>query len=507
MMSKNSYTEVSNGSLPARLSDITVLEYSRFYEEVSAMLADERYHCLTYFCYRYGESLKFVCCIADDGAGVIRILSHEKRNDGTPVRSLAASSYAMHIFEREIHEACGVIFEGHPWLKPVRYPHDRADRLSVMDNYPFYEIEGEELHEVGVGPIHAGVIEPGHFRFICNGEKVLHLEIQLGYQHRGLERLLTESGSWLRRALLAENIAGDTAVGHGLAYAQLIESLSGFEPSLSLKAERCIALELERIAVHIGDTAALCGDVAYQLGQVACEALRTLVINTTQFWCGNRFGKSLVRPGGSNFPLTVGIASEILRVLEEVDRRYGNVVDCVFSLPSVLGRFEDIGTVTRQQAVSIGTVGMAARTCGVPRDIRATHPFQCYRQVSIAPVMQETGDVLARGMLRALEVKESVKIIRQLIESWKSSGDKTGPPQYELRLKPGSLAVSVVEGWRGEICHVALTDIGGKMMRYVVKDPSMHNWMALALAVRNQEISDFPVCNKSFNLSYCGHDL
>ena len=121
--------------------------------------------------------------------------------------------------------------------------------------------------------------------------------------------------------------------------------------------------------------------------------------------------------------------------------------------------------------------------------------------------MQETGDVLARGMLRALEVKESVKIIRQLIESWKSTGDKTWPPQYGLGLKPDSIAVSVVEGWRGEICHVALTDSKGKLIRYVVKDPSVHNWMALALAVRNQEISDFPVCNKSFNLSYCGHDL
>jgi len=507
MMSNNSYTEVRNGYVPAGLPEIPVLEYNRFYEEVSAMLADERYHCLSYFCHRSGEGLNFFCCIADDGSGAIRILSHEKMDDGTPLRSLASSSYAMHIFEREIHESYGIKFEGHPWLKPVRYPHDRADRLSVMDNYPFYEIEGEELHEVGVGPIHAGVIEPGHFRFICNGEKVLHLEIQLGYQHRGIGRLITDSGSGLRRALLAENIAGDTAVGHGLAHAQIMESLAGFEPSASLQAERCIALELERIAVHIGDTAALCGDVAYQLGQVACEALRTLVINTTQYWCGNRFGKGLVRPGGSNYPLTDGIAAEILRVLEEVDRRYSNVADCVYSLPSVLGRFEDIGIVTRQQAVSIGAVGMAARTSGVPRDIRATHPFQYYRQMAIAPVMQETGDVLSRGMLRALEVKESVKIIRQLIESWKSTGDKTWPPQYGLGLKPDSIAVSVVEGWRGEICHVALTDSKGKLIRYVVKDPSVHNWMALALAVRNQEISDFPVCNKSFNLSYCGHDL
>jgi Ni,Fe-hydrogenase III large subunit len=506
MKESNIYTEVRNGSAPVGISGIPVLDYDRFYEEVCTMLGEERFHCLTYFSYPAGGIMKFICCIADDGSGTIRILSHEQ-SVGTPLRSLTARIYAMHIFEREISENHGVVFEDHPWLKPVRYPNDRTDRQSVMDNYPFYEIDGEELHEVGVGPVHAGVIEPGHFRFICNGEKVLHLEIQLGYQHRGIERLLTDSGSGLQSAILAENIAGDTAVGHALAHAQLAESLALAEPSPSLQAERCIALELERIAVHIGDTAALCGDVAYQLGQVACEALRTMVINTTQYWCGNRFGKSMIRPGGTNFPLTEEIAGEILNVIEEVDRRFGNVVDCVYGLPSVLGRFEDIGTVTRAQAVSVGVVGMAARTCGVPRDIRTTHPFQQYRQTPVTAVMLEGGDVLARGRLRALEVKESVKLIRKMTDEWRKTGAGNGRPLYDLSFRPDSLAISVTEGWRGEICHAAVTDPGGRLKVYKIKDPSMHNWMALALAVRNQEISDFPVCNKSFNLSYCGHDL
>ncbi len=535
-MSSKKYTIVKNGSVPARTPEIPVSGYDLFYEEVSVLLADERYHCLNYFCFRDGERLKFICCIADDESGEIRILSHSG-NEGNPLRSLVPSCSAMHVFERQIHESYGVVFEGHPWLKPVRYPHSRADMTSVMDNYPFYEIDSEELHEVGVGPIHAGVIEPGHFRFICNGEKVHHLEIQLGYQHRGIERLFTGHGEapavrnggtdglqgeysqadglpvgnsqadGLRRSLLAEDIAGDTAVGHGLAYTQLVESLAGFEPQASLQAERCIALELERIAVHIGDMAALCGDVAYQLGQVACEALRTIVINTTQYWCGNRFGKGLIRPGGTNYPLTDEIAGEILRNLEDVDRRYATVADCVFTLPSVLARFEDIGKVTRAQTVSIGAVGMAARTSGVPRDIRATHPFQYFRRIEINPVLQETGDVLARAMLRSLEVKESVRIIRTIIGQWRNLAEKPGRPKYDLKFMPDSLAVSVTEGWRGEICHIAVTDSDGRLTQYTVKDPSVHNWMALALAVRSQEISDFPVCNKSFNLSYCGHDL
>lgn len=506
-MISNQYIEVKNGSGPVGIGDIPVLRYNSFYDEVAGMLGDERCHCLTYFCYPAAPGLKFICCIADDASGTIRILSHEKRNDGLPLRSLTESRLAMHIFEREIHESHGVMFDGHPWLKPVRYPHERADLHSVMDNYPFYKIDGEELHEVGVGPIHAGVIEPGHFRFICNGEKVLHLEIQLGYQHRGIEKLFTAAGTGLRRAILAEDIAGDTAVGHGLAYAQIAESLSGFQPAVSLQVERCIALELERIAVHIGDTAALCGDVAYQLGQVACEALRTLTINTTQYWCGNRFGKGLIRAGGTNYPLTEETAAEILRILEDVERRFANVTDCVYTLPSVLGRFEEIGTVTRSQTLLTGAVGMAARSGGVPRDIRSTHPFQFYRQLETTPVMQESGDVLARGMLRVQEVKESVKIIRSLIEEWRAAEKSSNGPHHDLGFRPDSLAISVTEGWRGEICHVAITDRDGHTVLYKIKDPSKHNWMALAMAVRNQEISDFPVCNKSFNLSYCGNDL
>ncbi len=528
-MSGKRYIETRNGSAPVALSGMPLLVYDEFRAEVLELLADEQNHCLTYFAHRgEGGRLQFYCLIAGDETGSIWILSHAEQGVQEPLKSLTASCHAMHIFERELHESHGVRFADHPWLKPVRYPHYRADQGSTMDNYPFYEITGEQLHEVGVGPIHAGVIEPGHFRFICNGEKVLHLEIQLGYQHRGIERLFLEASGGLQRSLLAENIAGDTAVGHGLAHAQLAEALAGSVPSRSLQIERCIALEMERIAVHIGDTAALCTDVAYQLGQVACEALRTMVINTTQYWCGNRFGKSLVRPGGTNHPLTEEILNELLTVVGEVDRRYANVAECIYTLTSVLGRFEETGQVTRRQAAGIGAVGMAARSSGLLRDIRVSHPFQYYGPLEVMPMTISSGDVMARGMLRVREVGESVKLIRRLAEAWreaqewaKGEGDSSGAdsgrgkgpdgsperPRYNLQFMPDVLAVSLTEGWRGEICHVALTDSRGKLVRYVIKDPSMHNWMALALAVRDQEISDFPVCNKSFNLSYCGNDL
>lgn len=506
-MSHKLYSEIKNNSSPLDLNDIPDLMYDVFYEQVCDFLKDEAKHCVAYYGVAKSRTLKFYCFIADDKNNNISVLSHQLKKDRPILKSLTSVCSQIHVFEREIHENFGVVFEGHPWLKPVRYPHNSADKSKSIDNYPFYSIKSEELHEVGVGPIHAGVIEPGHFRFICNGEKVLHLEIQLGYQHRGIEQFFIEKKDPLQRSVLSESIAGDTAIGHSLAYAQLTESLAGIDVSETLQIERCIALEMERIAVHIGDTAALCGDVAYQLGQSVCEALRTLIINTTQLWCGNRFGKGLVRTGGSNYPLTEDVANEMLKILEDAGDRFCEVTERIYTLPSLLARFEDIGIVTRQQALNVGAVGMAARTCGIPRDTRMTHPFQFYRNYLVPQVTLETGDVLARGMLRNLEVRESVKIIRGLIEIWNKKNKDIKKPVYSFKLKPYSIGISIIEGWRGEICHMAITDKSGNIEHYKVKDPSMHNWMALALAVRNQEISDFPICNKSFDLSYCGNDL
>jgi Ni,Fe-hydrogenase III large subunit len=506
-MSQIPYIAMLTNADAIETGKIPVLLYDNFFRQVTDLLTVETNHVVNYFAVEKAGKLIFYCFIGIDVDQSVKILSHEVDRQSEGIASLTVACNQLHIFEREIHENFGVLFHGHPWLKPVRYPANRSDRSKVMDNYPFFEIESEELHEVGVGPIHAGVIEPGHFRFICNGEKVLHLEIHLGYQHRGVERSFIEMHTPLQRCILSESIAGDTAIGHALAHAQLMESLAGIEVGESLKIERCIALELERIAVHIGDTAALCTDVAYQFGQVVCEALRTTIINTTQFWCGNRFGKGLIRPGGSHYPMNEEVVKEIIRVLEDTGNRFSKMTAAIYSMPSVLARFDEIGTVTRQQALSIGAVGMAARTCNVSRDVRAFHPFQAYKNYSVKPVLLETGDVLARGMLRNLEVVESIRIIREMIDLWRKAEKFSHPPVYDYRLKPGSLALSMVEGWRGEICHNAMTDEKGNIIHYKVKDPSLHNWMALALAVRNQEISDFPVCNKSFNLSYCGYDL
>lgn len=498
---------IKNNGSPVSLKDIPVFSYPEFYDRVKNLLMDKECHCVAYYAFPFEGKLMFLCCIADDRTSEIAVLSHEQKNNEAVLESLTAEIFAMHVCEREIHENFGIKFMNHPWLKPVRYPFDRFDKNKVMDNYPFFQIESEELHEVGVGPIHAGVIEPGHFRFICNGEKVIHLEIHLGYQHRGIEKLMIEKNNPLQRMILAESIAGDSVIAHGLAHAGLIESLAGMEISEKLQIERNIALELERIAIHIGDTAALCMDVAYQFGQVVNEALRTTIINTTQLWCGNRFGKGLVRPGGTNYPASDDFIKSMLNTLDDSGSRYEAVTDRIYSLPSVLSRFDGIGVLTREQAELIGAVGMAARITGIPRDIRKSHPFQYFREFPIESVTQTSGDVLARGMLRNLEARQSIGFVKQWTEKWRQLNDPSQKPDYNYKLQPDSLAVSLTEGWRGEVCHTAVTGKDGNLVHYKIKDPSLHNWMALALAVRNQEISDFPVCNKSFNLSYCGNDL
>lgn len=489
-----------------KITDIPVLPYNQFFAQVDALLIHQHNHCVNYFTVPRNNGFLNICCIANDAEHKIYLLAH---NESNHLQALTSKYYALHVFEREMHENYGITFDDHPWLKPLRYAANRHNRDACIENYPFYSIDGEELHEVGVGPIHAGIIEPGHFRFICNGEKVLHLEIMLGYQHRGIEALMVEKKHQLQRAILAESIAGDTAVGHSLAYVTAMEALSGKQAPTLLQLERIIALELERIALHIGDTSALCLDIAYQLGQVVCEALRTIVINTTQAWCGNRFGKAFIRPTGTHYPLTPEKIELIKNNLNDVERRYNEVTELIFNQPSVLSRFEGVGKVTQHQAELTGLVGMAARMAGVKRDIRMSHPFQYYKNISFDPIVYSTGDVWARAALRKDEVQQSIQLIYQLLNELSNMESITTMPlpDYNLALQPNSLTLSLVEGWRGEICHTVLTDDLGNIAFYKIKDPSLHNWMGLALAVRNQEISDFPICNKSFNLSYCGHDL
>ena len=405
----------------------------------------------------------------------------------------------FHWFERELFEQTGILPEGHPWLKPIRFTGENA-KPGVTD---YFTMQGCAAHEVAVGPVHAGVIEPGHFRFQCMGEDVYSLEISLGYQHRGIEKMLT-GGPDKRTLSVIEAIAGDSSTAYAGTYCRLLESLdTGTRISDRAEAIRAIAWELERIANHIGDLGALAGDVAYLPTASYCGRIRGDVLNTTAMICGNRFGRGLITADGIGFSLDENRAQEMLRKLKQTEADLNNALDLLFDSPSVLDRFENTGTVDSKTAQNLGLVGMAARACGRPCDIRRSHPYGWYKKAAPAPVTFPSGDVAARAAVRRGELKESYQFLYQLLENLPAESESKAPGY----LAADFIAVSLGEGWRGEICMAAVTDSNGRFARVKVVDPSFHNWQGLAMALRGEQISNFPICNKSFNLSYCGHDL
>lgn len=452
-----------------------------------------------------GRTVRLFLILAYDGEGRLELFSTAVKD---AFRSLTPQLPQAHWFEREIAEQWGVRPEGHPWLKPIRFhsSYRTESQLSSQKILPsvtdFFKVSGEEVHEVAVGPVHAGIIEPGHFRFQCHGEHVFHLEISLGYQHRGIERKL-RSGVDNRTIHYMETLAGDTTIGHTLAYCQAIEGLSDCDVSPRAQTLRAVMLELERLANHTGDLGALANDVGFLPTASYCGRLRGDFLNMTALLCGNRFGRNMLVPGGVLFDLDENLTAELVRRLEKTFADTENAVQLLWDTASVMERLEGTGVVTRQAAQELGLVGPAARACGIERDARFDFPSGLYRFSQIPVSSCSSGDVFARTLVRWLEIQRSVVFLKSQLKNLPQG--TLGSPSGLLM--PDRLVVSLVEGWRGEICHTALTDKAGKIAQYKITDPSFHNWMGLAMAMRGEEISNFPLCNKSFSLSYCGHDL
>ncbi|MGB5106008.1 MAG: NADH-quinone oxidoreductase subunit C, partial [Candidatus Zixiibacteriota bacterium] len=449
------------------------------------------------------KSVAIFVVLADRESGRINVAKTTVSGDSFP--SLTSDCPQLHLFEREIAEQYNLVPEGHPWLKPVRFAkalRPGSDKQPIIGVTDFYRVEGEEVHEVAVGPVHAGVIEPGHFRFQCHGEHVFHLEISLGYQHRGVESKLV-GGPDKRTVHYMETLAGDTTVGHTTAYCQSIEALSGCKVPARAQVLRGVALELERMANHTGDLGALSGDVGFLPTASYCGRLRGDFLNMTALLCGSRLGRALIRPGGVAFDLDQARAQDMLARLENTMRDVTNAVELMWNSSSTMSRFEETGRLPLETCEQLGIVGPAARACGLERDVRNDFPAGIFRVSHIPVSTAITGDVFARAYVRWLEIQRSADFLREQLKTL--LGGSTRATLGELA--PDKFVVSLVEGWRGQICHVAMTDQRSRIAKYKVVDPSFHNWMALAQAMRNQQISDFPLCNKSFNLSYCGHDL
>lgn len=489
------------------LSEVPLLSFEILRSEIIENYSSKRLRCIGFFGLDdLPDNVRLFVSLSDDKNHLIYISSALlKKNSSYP--SITRNIHAFHMHERDFYEEFGIMPEGHPWLKPVNYRENNFNDETHITDYPFFKMEGESLHEVAVGPIHAGIIEPGHFRFICNGEEVYHLEIQLGYQHRNIEKLFLES-TLPFTPHLAESIAGDTVIGHNLTYLNLVESLTQTKIPYKARLIRTIALELERIAMHLADLSALANDIAYLMGSSVFGVTRTIVINTFLSICGNRFGRGLLRPGGAAYDIDKDLIEKIRKNLTKTKTDTERMGKAMFECPTVASRFGNTGIVTRKQMLEIGAIGMTARSSGVAIDSRISHPFGAYEKILLAKKSLKKGDVHSRAYIRYEEIFESIDIVFELLKEIERIGldsDIISEPKKEFA--QSSIALSIVEGWRGEIVHFAITDEKGNLIKYKIKDPSFNNWFALALAVKNNGISDFPLCNKSFNLSYCGNDL
>lgn len=434
-----------------------------------------------FFINKEAEKNKLYCVMADDTNGKLFAISSYLENS---FESITPKNPALQLYEREIFENFGINPIGHSWLKPVR----------KTDNYNFLKSDDLQTHEVAVGPVHAGIIEPGHFRFLCNSERINHLEIQLGYQHRGVEKLLKNSPS----IFLAESICGDSTIAYAITFAKAMESLSNIQVDKKSQTIRLIALELERMAIHIGDLGAIAEDIAYKMGSAVFGVTRTLIINTMLEICGNRFGKGLVKIGGVNFYIDKKMGEKILSTLCEVQKRVNKMINAMNNNASVLSRLENTAIISTKNAKEIAMVGMAARSCNVKVDARK------FDNENFEILTTGGGDVHSRFYIRYVEINRSKEIIENLVK------ELVGEISFEkqsIHLTPNSFVTSITEAWRGELAHTVITDENGNIEVYKIKDPSFNNWLGLAIANRNGQISNFPVCNKSFDLSYCGFDL
>lgn len=447
-----------------------------------------------------GPESVLVTAVLQPEAGELLVLrARAQRGEHYP--ALTLQHPGAQIFERELWEQTGLQPEGHPWLKPVRY---EGERQQHMADYPFFKVRGQEVHEVGVGPIHAGVIEPGHFRFMCLGEHVHHLEIQLGYQHRGVEALLLTRPP-LALAPMVESICGDSCIAYTWAYCAAVEALTDTRVSAEVERVRGVALELERVAMHLAALNGLATDIAFLQGGATYGRLRTAIINASMRMSGSRFGRGWLRPGGVR-GLSDAQRQDLVQTLNAFDKDVKQVNTLMLASRSVKARFQGVGIVSILDAQALGLLGLVARASGVALDTRTRLPGRLHTALPIESLVESSGDCWARMKLRMREIDTSVAWLLSLLGNT-ALDLQCGPAALLPPLRPDLLCVSMREGARGPVVQVLETAAPGQLLHFKVQDPSLPNWFGLALAVRNNEISDFPICNKSFDLSYCGNDL
>ncbi|MHB8533244.1 MAG: hydrogenase large subunit [Solirubrobacteraceae bacterium] len=431
--------------------------------------------------------------------------------------SIAAKYPVANWFEREVADFFGLTPDGHPnpfpvalhddwpagaWALRKDFPLDRAVPRVAGESHPFRPVTGEGVFQIPVGPVHAGVIEPGHFRFGVAGEPVLYLQLRLFYVHKGTEKRF-EQRPWRHGLYLAESISGDTAVGHALAYAQAVERLAGVTAPPRARALRVVLLELERIYNHTSDIGAVATDVAFTVPASRAQALREGLVRLQDRLFGTRLLRGTIALGGVARDLSPKGRDELRTHLAAFGKAFDDLIALLIDAGTFTDRVDGTGILATQAASDLGVVGMAARASGVDMDWRRDHPVAAYEGLRFDVPIEEGGDVRARLMIRAREVEQSLSIIDQIVGALPDSPCLAPLPAC---LPASSSALGWVEAWRGPCTHWIATDERGEIARVKITDPSFLNWPGLAHAVPGNIVPDFPVINKSFNLSYSGND-
>jgi Ni,Fe-hydrogenase III large subunit/Ni,Fe-hydrogenase III component G len=430
--------------------------------------------------------------------------------------SLTPTLFCANWFERETQDMLGLVPVGHPdprplvlyddWpegVHPLRKDFDATTKVPRVDRpYPFRRVEGSGVFEIPVGPVHAGIIEPGHFRFSVAGEPIINLEVRLGYAHKGVEKLF-EATPYAYGVYLAERVSGDNSFAHSLAYCQAVERLAGVEAPERARFIRSILAELERIDCHLGDVGGIALDTAFNVAAHHAFILKEKVLNLNDCLTGSRLLRSANRIGGVWRDIEPGMLERISQTLVKVELELEDFVDLAKSSPSFLERVETTGVITHEQTRQLNLVGPAARASGLDRDVRRDHPYAAYGKLDFQVPLRQDGDVNARFQVRIDELQESFSMVREALQEMPSGPifqEATGIPE-------GKMAFSLVESPRGELLHWLKSGPDGRPFRHKIVDPSFRNWPAIEVAVQGNIVPDFPLINKSLNLSYSGSDL
>jgi Ni,Fe-hydrogenase III large subunit/Ni,Fe-hydrogenase III component G len=429
--------------------------------------------------------------------------------------SLAAELPALNWQEREIQDWFGIEAANHPNPRRVALHDNWPNVHPLRKDFPLNTVlppfEGEQhlyrptlgegVFQIPVGPVHAGIIEPGHFNFAVAGEPILYLQLRMFYTHKATEKLF-ESLPIHSAVFLAESISGDSAFSHGTAFCSAVERASEIKVPALGQYMRTILLELERVANHVGDVGAIANDVGFVIANAHAGRIRELVLGLCEKLTGSRVLRGMVAIGGVRRDWDTLQIAAITETLNLVEREFRDLVALIESSDSTLDRLEHTGVLRPEKAKLLGVVGVGGRASGIDLDIRRDHPYEAYRQFEFRVPVYDGGDVWHRAQVRIDEFGESLRIIRAAAATL-PPGPHRAPAQP---IPPGRCALSAVEGWRGEIIHWVRTGENNRLERCKVKDPSINNWPAIVEAVEGNIIADFPVINKSFNLSYSGTD-